>query len=351
MIPAPNATKETLLRRATYDLTGLPPSLREMLAFPSDSSPQAFAKVIDRLLASSAYGERWGRFWLDSAHYSDTSGGDNPNPKRPECYYQYAWTYRDYVIKALNDDKPYDQFIVEQLTAAQLPDIQPNDERLAALGFLTLGERFNNRNDIINDRIDTMRKAFLALTVACARGHDHQFDPIPTADYYALHGIFTSTIEPNEKPSIAQPGMDFKAFQKQLAALEQRDRTIYYRVIGKEFSKSQEMVANYLLSAMRKNRDEIQQAKKPRKPFVPGRKLDPEILDNNPRAAPFERSELCELRSRSGDYLPIKQSNEADRRAGSHAERRVAAAAIASDSRALRSVFLRTWVRSPNHAS
>ena len=223
--------------------------------------------------------ERWGRFWLDSARYADTIGGSNPNPKRPEYHYRYAWTYRDYVIQALNDDKPYDQFILEQLAADQLPNIRSNDPRLAALGFLTVGEKFNNENDIINDRIDTVSKAFLALTVACARCHDHKFDPIPTADYYALHGIFASTVEPSQKPSIAPATPKLTEFQKQLAAFEQQDRDIYYRVIGEESAKFQGAAADYLLTALRMNQDEEQRAKRPRKPFAPARKLDGNLLD------------------------------------------------------------------------
>jgi hypothetical protein len=309
MAPAPDTTKEALLRRATYDLTGLPPSPGEMLAFLSDNSSLAFLKVVDRLLASPAYGERWGRFWLDSARYADTVGGDNPNPNRKEYHYQYAWTYRDYVIKALNDDKPYDQFILEQLAADQLPNINPNDGRLAALGFLTVGERFNNPNDIINDRIDTVSKAFLALTVACARCHDHKFDPIPTSDYYALHGIFASTIEPKEKPSIAPPTPKLTEYQKELADLERQNRDIYYRIIGEESSKFQGAVADYLLTTARKNRDDDAQARKARKPFVPERKLDSDLLqdiarrlgDRDPIFTPFKL--FVEL---SAEEFPVK---------------------------------------------
>jgi hypothetical protein len=194
MIPAKKATLETLLRRATYDLTGLPPTPEEYVAFMSDGSPNAFAKVVDRLLASPHYGERWGRYWLDTARYSDTTG-NRANNGRNDYRYPYAWTYRDYVVRAFNEDKPYDQFIKEQLAADQLPDLE--DQRdLAALGFITVGDRTGNANDIINDRIDTVTKGFLALTVACARCHDHKFDPIPTKDYYALHGIFNSISEP-----------------------------------------------------------------------------------------------------------------------------------------------------------
>ena len=116
----PGRDKEALLRRATYDLTGLPPTPQEMQAFVADTAPDAFAKVVDRLLASPAYGERWGRFWLDTARYSDTIGGDKNAAGGDDYRYPYAWTYRDYVIKSFNDDKPYDQFIVEQLAADQL---------------------------------------------------------------------------------------------------------------------------------------------------------------------------------------------------------------------------------------
>jgi hypothetical protein len=173
--------------------------------FLEDKSPQAFVKVVDRLLASPHYGERWGRHWLDTARYADTTGDRDNNGTR-DYRYAYAWTYRDYVIKAFNDDKPYDQFILEQLAADKLPDVAKDKTRLAALGFITVGERFGNNNDVINDRIDVVCKGFLGMTVTCARCHDHMFDPIPTKDYYALHGVFASTIEPKEKPGDQRGG-------------------------------------------------------------------------------------------------------------------------------------------------
>src|SRR5262249_30991286 len=154
---------------------GLPPTTDELRAFLADNSPDAFTKVVDRLLASPHFGERWGRHWLDTARYSDTAG----QVKAIVESYRYdgAWSYRDYVIAAFNEDKPYDQFILEQIAADKLPG--SNDPRaLAALGFLTVGQRFQNKNDIINDRIDAVTKSFLGLTVACARCHDHKFDPI-----------------------------------------------------------------------------------------------------------------------------------------------------------------------------
>jgi mono/diheme cytochrome c family protein len=205
IVPNPVADKYTLIRRATFDVTGLPPTEEEVQRFLVDDSPEAWAKVVDRLLASPHYGERWGRYWLDVARYADTKG-DTPNREDPR--YPFAWTYRDYVIDAFNTDKPYNQFIMEQLAADRLladelrSGVSKPDQRpLAAMGFLTLGNRFeNSKNDIINDRIDVTTKAFLGLTVSCARCHDHKFDPIPTADYYSLYNVFANTAEPREEP-------------------------------------------------------------------------------------------------------------------------------------------------------
>jgi len=169
-------------------------------AFLGDASPAAFANVVEHLLALPQYGERWGRHWLDVARYSDTKG--EIKRQRDTPLYPFAWTYRDYVIQALNADKPFDRFILEQIAADKLP-LPKDSPVLAALGFLTLGERFQNKeNDIINDRIDVVTKGFLGLTVTCARCHDHMFDPIPTKDYYSLRGIFASSHEPKFLPLI-----------------------------------------------------------------------------------------------------------------------------------------------------
>jgi mono/diheme cytochrome c family protein len=219
--PNPIADKRTLIRRATFDLIGLPPTPEEVEAFIADNSPGAFAKVVDRLLASPHYGERWGRHWLDVARYSDTKGmvrRQREDPRSP-----YAWTYRDYVIKSFNDDKPYNQFIIEQLAADKLPATKSNPTNLAALGFLTVGERFMGmRHDVINDQIDVVTKGFLGLTVSCARCHDHKFDPIPTKDYYSLHGIFASSLEPTAEPVIQKiPNTpDYKDYYQQRTKLE-----------------------------------------------------------------------------------------------------------------------------------
>lgn len=211
LTPNDAADKHTLLRRVTFDLTGLPPTREEQNAFVSDKSPKAFAKVVDRLLASPHYGEHWGRYWLDVARYADTKGDA---PRRDDLRYPHAWTYRDYVIDAFNSDKPYNDFIVEQLAADRLiavdekgrpkksAQIKPQErELLAAMGFLTLGNQFNGRrNDVIDDQIDVTTKAFLGLTVSCARCHDHKFDPIPTEDYYSLYGIFANSVQPADLP-------------------------------------------------------------------------------------------------------------------------------------------------------
>ena len=228
MEPNPPAEKRTLIRRAYYDMIGLPPTPGEVNAFLADPSPNAFEKVVDGLLASPHYGERWGRHWLDLARYSDTKG--QPNRRREETpFFPYAWTYRDYVIKAFNDDLPYDRFIREQLAADLLDEgksATKNPGTLAALGFLTLGDHFGgNRHDVINDRIDVTSKAFLGMTVACARCHDHKFDPIPTADYYSLYGIFASTAEPDEAPVIAPPNAAHRDYQTKRQELDGRIRT------------------------------------------------------------------------------------------------------------------------------
>jgi uncharacterized protein DUF1553/uncharacterized protein DUF1549/cytochrome c len=192
LAPAPEADKATLLRRATYDLTGLPPTPEEVDAFLKDASPGAFEKVVDRLLASPRYGERWGRHWLDLVRYADSNGVDE-DVNHPD-----AWRYRDYVIAAFNQDKPYDRFIREHLAGDLTPE--PDVEGLVATGWLALGPKMlaepdleKMKMDIADEQIDVMSKTFLGLTVSCARCHDHKFDPIRAADYYALAGIFRST--------------------------------------------------------------------------------------------------------------------------------------------------------------
>ncbi len=195
--PAPPADKRSLIRRATYDLIGLPPTPEEIQAFLDDNSPNAFEKVVKRLLASPRYGERWARHWLDVARYADSNGLDE------NLVYKNAFRYRDYVIAAFNKDKPYDQFVREQIAGDLLPESPALDtqfERWTATGFLSLGAKMLAEDDpvkmemdIIDEQLDTIGRTFMGLTLGCARCHDHKFDPIPAKDYYGMAGILKST--------------------------------------------------------------------------------------------------------------------------------------------------------------
>lgn len=218
------ASADTFIRRATFDLWGVPPTFEAVREFVDDHRPDACERLLDRLLSSPLYGQRWARHWLDIARYADSKGYVFTQEPR----YPYAYTYRDYVVDAFNSDMPFNQFITEQLAAdviveadkQNIPADQPHDPRLAALGFLTVGRRYlNNPHDIIDDRIDVVSRGLLGLTVGCARCHDHKFDPIPTADYYSLYGVFQSTSEPEELPVIGMPKSleAYRAFQAELA--------------------------------------------------------------------------------------------------------------------------------------
>ncbi len=196
LTPVKDSERAALIRRVTFDLTGLPPTPEATEAFLADQLPNALEKVVDRLLASPAYGERWGRHWLDVARYGESTGSSRNLP------YPQAWRYRDYVIDSFNRDKPYDKLIHEQLAGDLLPAAsdKERDENLIATGFLAIGVKDVNQRfpirffmDNIDEQIDTVTRSFLALTASCARCHDHKFDPVPTTDYYALAGIFHST--------------------------------------------------------------------------------------------------------------------------------------------------------------
>jgi hypothetical protein len=215
------ADKRTLLRRATYDLTGLPPTPAEMEAFLADKTPDAFAKVVDRLLSSPHYGERWGRHWLDLARYSDTVGLVDAG-RNLQGWFPYAYTYRDWVIRAFNEDLPYDQFLTQQIAADKLPN---NDARnLAALGFLSLtrGGLGVTKEEKLDDKIDVVTRGLLGLTVSCARCHNHKFDPLPTQDYYSLHTIFNNTREPKALPLLDAHAAGLEKFAAETKAEEQK---------------------------------------------------------------------------------------------------------------------------------
>lgn len=194
---AREAERQVLIRRTTFDLTGLPPSPEEMAAFITDRRSDAYERLVERLLESPHYGERWGRWWLDVARYADTNGGGF------DYVYPNAWQYRDYVVRAFNADKPFDRFITEQLAGDLLPvgtDAMAHVDRLTATGFLTLApkglgmqDKEQMTLDVVDDQLDVVGRALMGMTISCARCHDHKFDPISTHDYYALAGIFRST--------------------------------------------------------------------------------------------------------------------------------------------------------------
>ena len=211
--PGPDADRRTLLRRATYDLTGLPPTPEEIAAFLADSSTDAIAKVVERLLASARYGERWGRHWLDVVRYADTAG-DNSDFPVPQAH-----RYRDYVIRAFNEDKPYDRFVREQIAGDLLPSETEAQrvEGIVATGYLAIARRFVDSIEkyhhlTLEDTIDTLGKSFLGLSIGCARCHDHKYDPVATDDYYALYGILQSTRYP-------YPGCETTRYQKDMVPL------------------------------------------------------------------------------------------------------------------------------------
>jgi hypothetical protein len=279
--PVRPATRHDLLRRATLDLTGLVPTPEEYAAFEKDNSPDAFAKVIDRLLASPHYGERWGREWLDVARYGeDDYRSLNPNPRgyRP---YPNAWAYRDWVIQAFNDDLPYDQFVKAQL-AGDLMDPKTRYKTIPATGFLGLGPWYydNGSNEVTraderHDRVDAVTRGFLGLTVACARCHDHKYDPIPQTDYYALAGVFFNTIY-EEYPAAPKKVVDeFTRLQDDLD-VKQKMLQEMNQNLATELSRSQAyQTANYLQGVA----EVSGKAKKEVASVVEQRRLDYELLE------------------------------------------------------------------------
>ncbi len=219
LVASPEADRRTLIRRLSYTLRGLPPTMAEVNRFAADASQDAYSALVEKYLASRQYGEHWARHWLDVARYSDTKGYVYA---REERFWVHAWRYRDWVIEALNADMPYNRFLLLQLAADQVADKRHED--LAAMGFLTIGRRFLGVNrDIMDDRIDVVTRGMLGLTVSCARCHDHKYDPIPAADYYSLYGVFNSCAE--EMVRLDQATRD-EAFEQELekrtAALEEK---------------------------------------------------------------------------------------------------------------------------------
>ena len=256
LTPVTGATPTALIRRITLDLTGLPPTVRECDDFTTDDRPDAWRRLVDRLLASPAYGERWGRHWLDVARYAD-------DQLRTEFFYRplpHAWRYRDWVVSALNTNLPYDQFVIQQLAGDLLPPPARRDG-VIAVGLLSLGMMYQDdggtpdgiaiaRAETLDDRIDTVTRGLLALTVSCARCHDHKFDPIPTADYYSLAGIFNNTgyvdelvfVAADQKDDYAQAKARIAALAKQLAdAKKSNTPALASRVAGQLAAAQRDM--------------------------------------------------------------------------------------------------------------
>ncbi len=228
--PLGPADKRTLIRRATFDLIGLPPTPVEIDAFLADESDDAFGRVVDRLLDSPHYGERWGRHWLDIARYADSNGLDE------NVAHGNAWRYRDYVVGSLNQDKPYDEFVIEQLAGDQLDsgtDVSLRNERLIATGFLALGPKVlaevdeaKMEMDIVDEQVDTIGRSLMGLTLGCARCHDHKFDPIGQDDYYGLAGIFKSTRTMESFKKVAKWQENLIALPEELARKEKHEQRI-----------------------------------------------------------------------------------------------------------------------------
>jgi Protein of unknown function (DUF1553)/Protein of unknown function (DUF1549)/Planctomycete cytochrome C len=262
--PAPQADKRTLIRRLTYDLIGLPPTPDEVNAFLADESPNAYQALVERLLSSTAYGVRWGRHWLDVARYADSNGLDE------NLAYGNAWRYRDYVVEAFNNDKPFDRFLVEQLAGDLLDGA--NQETKTATGFLMLGakvlaepDRDKLEMDTIDEQLDTLGKAFMGMTIGCVRCHDHKFDPIKQTDYYALAAIFksTKTFDGTNMGAIKHWHEYSFASDEETAAIKELEKTIgekkaaiaavKNKAVEKITQEARAKVADYLVAAAKFN--------------------------------------------------------------------------------------------------
>lgn len=274
MTPSPEATARISLRRLYHDLIGLPPTMEELGRYMGGRSSDRWEQLVDRLLEDPRYGERWGRHWLDVARYADTTGYRAVGKQRK---FPYSHTYRDYVLRAFNRDLPFDRFVREQLAADLLPG--ENRSRLAAMGFLTVGKTFlDDQPLVIDDRIDVVTRGLMGLTVQCARCHDHKSDPIPTADYYSLYGVFASSHSPMELPLIGLPTVpelhaDYLS-EKELR--EQAYATRFTAEVEKAHHRIREATGNYLLG-MHEIKPGL--AGRQRKRFLRERQLDPVIFE------------------------------------------------------------------------
>lgn len=284
MRPAKEADSRTLIRRLSFDLLGLPPEFATVERLEKRAVSDWYPGFVDETLASPFFGERWGRHWLDIARYADTKGYVFTSERR----FPFSYTYRDYVISAFNDDKPYGQFILEQLAADQL-DLGADKRALAGMGFLTLGRRFlNNQHDIIDDRIDVVTRGLMGLTVACARCHDHKYDPIPTEDYYSLYGVFASSREPDEAPILQGVDInprDREAFEEELKKREGE----YHAARVEKFDRAREKARQQTGAYLKAIYDARDLDDSERDSLARERKLSPEILNRWKRRLDDER--------------------------------------------------------------
>lgn len=244
LAPSPAAANAQWYRRAQFDLLGVPAEVDDLDAFLDDDRPDRFERTIDQQLASPRFGERWGRHWLDLARYADTKGYAFDKDRR----YPFSYTYRDYVIRALNADLPLDDFLRQQLAADLLPS-RDDAPTLAALGFLTTGRKFNNYQDDVDDKIDVVSRGLMGLTVSCARCHDHKYDAVPMDDYYSLYGVFASCQEPSDLPLIgpAAEAEAFAKYQEQLDSLTKKREQYLDEAHGSIVKETRDRIGDYLV--------------------------------------------------------------------------------------------------------
>jgi hypothetical protein len=300
--PASDADKRVLIRRATFDLIGLPPTPEEIEAFLEDESPDAFARVVDRLLASSHYGERWGRHWMDVVRYADTAG-DNSDFPIPQMY-----RYRDWVIGAFNRDLPYDQFVREQLAGDLLPAEEAEEtlNRLVATGYIANARRFGSRSEdypqhlTIEDTIDNLGRAFLGLTISCARCHDHKFDPITLADYYGIYGIFHSTRYP-------WPGIELDKKQRDFVPLVPPDQVAQAQAALKAHEEEQRRLEREVQRLKDALKNSAEEEKKTVQEQI--KEAEKAVADHRNKPLPVEVAYAVAEGSRIGD-VPLQRRGD-----------------------------------------
>ncbi|MCB1229971.1 MAG: PSD1 domain-containing protein, partial [Verrucomicrobiae bacterium] len=311
--PAPRADRATLYRRANFDLVGLPPEFADVQKFVADPKPdaEAWPALVEHLMDSPHYGERQARLWMDIARYSDTRGYEAGGRERR---FIYSYTYRDWLIRSFNADLPYDKFVLYQLAAEQLVDREDPEARqnLAALGFLTLSKN-GNQEEVFADRIDTTFRGLQALTVGCARCHDHKFDPVPTSEYYGFYGVFLNSVEPESPPTIGMPksGPEYDEYQKKLGE-KQKVVDDFLQPKLAEIGKQNPEIANRPEQLMRKlerpDRKELEKLQKAVDKFIADSKMEPDkalILED--RDKPIEQRVFIRgSASRRGEVAPRK---------------------------------------------